>query len=254
MRIIHRLGLVVLLVALASCEDERSVDVINELPKGTLQGTVFLTSNDTSTYALDGVTVMLEGTPFTTKTDALGRWKMDNVPSRSYNIVFEKEGFGYTKLFSFSFLGGVPITVPQQVLFKQPACSPVFDNIIVNDSTVFTLNAHLPCANMFGTYYVAYYLSNNPNVSYEAGKNLFTTVAGAAGTGPASVAINTYYFQPGYPYGDSKLNLRDSIYAVAYAIGGYSGVTDPMTGEVIYSSLHPEASRRLAFKLPFAKK
>lgn len=239
---------------LSACGGENVVDVINELPRGTIQGTVALTSNDTSRYALDGVKVSLDGTSLTAISDVSGKWKIDNVPSRTYNITFEKENFGYTKLFSFGFLGGVPITVPTQTLFKLPDCSPIFDNVIVLDSTQFQLNSHLPCGNELGTYYVAYFLSNKPNVSFEKGKHELSVMSGNSHTMPISVSINTLYFQPGYPYASSKLNLRDSIYAVAYSVGGYNPIVDPVTGEVTYPSLLPETSRRMVFKLPFNRR
>lgn len=247
---LHRIVLLFSLIFLASCGDDKVLNV-TELPRGTMLGSVILTSNDTTRYDLSGVTVKLDGTAFSTQTDALGKWKLENVPSRTYNITFEKGGFGYTKLYSFGFLGGVPITVPVQSLYRFPKCSPIFDNVIVMDSTQFQLNAHLPCGNDNTSHYIVYFLGNNPDVSYKSGKHQFSIVGGAAGTGPASVAVSTIYFQPGYPYADSKLKLRDSIYAVAYAIGGYTASIDPVTGEAVYPSLLLETSRRLTFTLPF---
>ena len=84
MKRITALIFVLSLLVLFSCKDD---NFVSSLPTGTIVGFVHL--NDNSPNQLNdhsNVDVVFENTNFTTFTDSLGMWQIDNVPQGTYDI------------------------------------------------------------------------------------------------------------------------------------------------------------------------
>jgi hypothetical protein len=105
MKNLHCLALVLIItgggIFFSSCIDKAVSP--NGAP-GSIHGKVILydTLSDPFTangaariYDASGVQVTVEGTSYSTMTDSLGKWEIDNIPSGTYpSIVFSKAGFG----------------------------------------------------------------------------------------------------------------------------------------------------------------
>src|SRR5438128_2327425 len=52
-----------------------------------------------------GVTISIDGTPFSAVTDSSGRWGMQNVPAGTYDISFRKNGYALWKRIAYHFIG-----------------------------------------------------------------------------------------------------------------------------------------------------
>jgi hypothetical protein len=52
-----------------------------------------------------GVKVSLEGTAYSTLSDASGKWHLTNIPAGTYTLVFSKDGYGIAKQQNFEFTG-----------------------------------------------------------------------------------------------------------------------------------------------------
>lgn len=81
--------------AMASVEIQEVTTTVEDvamsaLPSGTLAGTV---ESDGALVALDGATVVIEGTPLSTVTDASGAYSFDAVPADTYDVVADAVGY-----------------------------------------------------------------------------------------------------------------------------------------------------------------
>jgi hypothetical protein len=53
-----------------------------------------------------GVTVTFEGSGLSTTTDSTGFWRIDSLPTRTYDITYSKQGYGTVRQYGYSFVGG----------------------------------------------------------------------------------------------------------------------------------------------------
>jgi hypothetical protein len=239
------LGCLVLCLVMNSCSESTGV---SSLPSGTLVGTTHLLELDSILPDHSGIQVSIDGTNLSTVTDAEGAWRIDNVPTRTLNIRMSKEGYGTYVVYSVPFLGGEPTRVGPYQMYHTSACPAIFDNIIVAPGMT-RLNSHLNCIPEEKTCYVAYFFSNSPDVSSDLAKHNASALGySSGGSATATASIHSYMLNPGGAYYDSGLRLDDSIYVVAYALGGYDGTVEPLSGKALYPSIHDQPSRVLAFK------
>ncbi len=71
--------------------------------KGVIAGTVIDKSNQ---LPLDGVSIKVENTEFGTATDSLGRFRIINIDTRSYNVLFTKVGYKPYTIFNIVLTSG----------------------------------------------------------------------------------------------------------------------------------------------------
>jgi hypothetical protein len=68
-----------------------------------------------------GVNISIEGLTNSANTNENGRFELSNVPAGTYNIIYNKTGFGIYKRFSYQFIGGnVPAFLYETSLYEQP--------------------------------------------------------------------------------------------------------------------------------------
>jgi hypothetical protein len=227
---------IVSLISVGCSEDPMS---LNSLPVGTIQGAVFLAGPDTAYAERSSVRVQLVGTNFSTTTDALGRWSIDNVPTRTYDIKFSREGFEELTLIGQMFVGGGVVSVKSVYLYKVPTCPMILDEVR-QEGEYLRAYAHASCKANLRRDNAVFFVSNSPEVSstnysyavYNASQSVGGVIVGFMPL--ESIRLDPY----------SQLRLEDSIYVVAYNSGG--GYTVDDQGRYTYTSLHPEPSRRLA--------
>jgi hypothetical protein len=236
----------------ASCSDPISSNSTGtELPVGDLYGvTQLMISNDSIAEDQSGILVSAEGTSYSTLTDKDGNWKLAGLPTRNYNLSFSKQGYGTFRYMSYAHVGGTPSRITRTFVFKIPDCPPVFDNILDAPNYVL-LYTHVPCmADSRGTN-VAFYFSSTPDVSREQGKYGVTIIGRAGGGMPIEEYLTDEYFKAKGAFEQNGIDPKETVYVVAYALGGYSIYDDPITEERIYPAMNPEPSRVMSFKHKF---
>lgn len=96
---------VILTLTLFGCDSEPA-STTGGVPPGDIVGRVEL--YDTLNRAMkdnSGVTVSIEGTSYTTISDASGSWTLNNIPTGTYVIILGKEGFTSKKIFNVQHTG-----------------------------------------------------------------------------------------------------------------------------------------------------
>jgi hypothetical protein len=112
-----------------------------------LRGTVVLYNyNDSLLADNSGVLVQLDGTSYSAMSDAAGFWTISNLPSRTYNMTFSKQGFGSVRG-QESFLGGATLwynNPPQPIRLIQPSRdSIIFDEMLYSTTSNVRLALYL---------------------------------------------------------------------------------------------------------------
>lgn len=210
--------------------------------------------------AKSGVTVTVENTTplITATTDANGRFELLNVKSGTYNIAYNKAGFGTYKVQGYPHAGGdqpaflysreltgISLTTVSSITIG-PVQSPNSNN--GNDYAV-PLTATLSNPNL---------PSQNNNLSGMVFVGNTSNVTSATGTQITN--INYYVGQNSYPLylSRSQLNQRGfatgtTAYAIVYGAPNYYydyGYIDTTTGRNVYTSLSAMPSRVVPFVVP----
>lgn len=107
------LSFLLLLFVLAGCSDSDTTTTSSNNgsePTSDLFGTVnLLDYRGRQIQDKSGVLVKCEGTSFSALTDTGGNWIIHNLPTRTYNIGFSKEGFYSFHDPIFTFVAGAPV-------------------------------------------------------------------------------------------------------------------------------------------------
>jgi hypothetical protein len=72
----------------------------------------------------EGAVVSLDGTPFHTTTDSLGKWTLKNIPAGTYNISITKDGYALIKEVAYKFIGNGTDYLGRFTLLKIPLLHP----------------------------------------------------------------------------------------------------------------------------------
>ncbi|MFA8435070.1 MAG: carboxypeptidase-like regulatory domain-containing protein [Marinifilaceae bacterium] len=150
-----------LALLLISCQKKTEI-----FPKGDVVGFVKLI-DETGKEIEDrsGINVEFETTSHTTTTNALGRYEFKNVEAGTYNLIFEKEGFGNRKRYSCQFVGGPkPALLQKQTLYQQPSTQITKVNVSQNNSSRIQVEGELTETE---SYDLHLFLGTNPDVSPE---------------------------------------------------------------------------------------
>ncbi|HET6513140.1 MAG TPA: carboxypeptidase-like regulatory domain-containing protein [Candidatus Kapabacteria bacterium] len=238
-----RLASLAFIVLIAGCTTET---ITEPLPTGTMVGRAFLHKLKEPVYDHSGIRVTIEGTAFSTMTDKNGDWRIDDLPTRTYTVVYEHEGFGLMKQPMVSFIGGGVVRVQSVSMSAIPKCGTVFDAVRQIDTFYIEAHAHATCSELdsmigFINEYIVFVFSNSPDVSADPSKHKFaqlTSTPQPRGTATAMLSKQQI---------EQYLDINDSIYIAAYNVGG-TGWIDPLTDRTIYTSWHPDRDRTLAIK------
>jgi hypothetical protein len=217
-----------------------------QLPHGTMVGTAGLYKAMIPQLDASGIKVTLEESGRTTTTDKYGEFRFDDVPTSTYTIRYEKEGYGMMKQPMITFIGGSVVRVPGTTLMSIPKCGSIFDDVRQIDTSYLEAFAHATCSEhdsniAFVNEYILFVFSNSPDVSSDLDKHKFSVMGNSPQPrGTASIFLAKQQLE-------RYLDLNDSIYVAAYNTSG-SGWVDPLTQRTVYTGHNPDRDRTLAFK------
>lgn len=230
MKIIKILVALHTLVFLSGCDKNEEKIFI----KGNIVGFVnLIDERGNEVDDKSGINVSMEGISSSADTNEDGRFELTDVPVGTYNLLFDKPGYGVNKRFSYQFIGGnVPALLPATTMYEQPkteikSLDITFDNnminilgkttetdrysfeIFINDSSdVSNLNydystgRYSVCCSPMTQFSGSIYLSDTP---YSAGKEVYLVI----------YFVNPHESMAYYDYNEEK-----------YVFGSYKKVTD----------------------------
>ncbi len=223
----------------SACEKDTEFEPLS----GQLMGEVLLYGGENQDASDNsGVEIIVEGSDpeIITSTDLNGQFKIENLESGTYNIVFKKEGYCEYKIIGYQFVGGnKPATLYQIPLFVLPDLE--IDNLEITDldggyAVDVKITAKVSNDND-GRSFFRYYLSNEPDVSYE---NYISTGVEYNYFGSEDMVFYLRIDTAEYPTG-SKL------YMIMYPASESSQYyTDINTGKKIYTTINRHKPSEIA--------
>ena len=233
------------LLSFVACREKDIVDVGGT---GVLKGTV--TCFERPYSGPDGkgfVKVTVEGTDpvRTLQTDGAGNFQIDNLPMGTYNLVFEREGYGTNRVQGLAFVGGDEPLVTSFGLYKLPELEITDFELEANDFSYVWLTGSLyfdsPNDQESESDYMRYYLSDTPDVSpthyrLTTAESFFSDL----GYTPVNLLVNTTMFPSG-----------TDLYVVAYPCAeDYQNYVDLTTGTKIFTTVAPKGSSVIKILVP----
>jgi hypothetical protein len=206
-----------------------------------------------------GVTVTLSSGSQThsATTGTTGSYTFAGMPTGTYDLTFQKQGYGTMKLFGLSNFGGgtLPTQIRTAYLAQIPIkTAPSSFTLVTNNSSTTTFDLHLDTSSLqyveLNTN-ILVYISKDPTV----GPSDYLVVLNASyGTdGSGGYTVNFTKSGPNTAFPPSSINSGDKLYAVAYSYnynvyipsdpgaytnyGSYSYYIDPQTGKIVYPNL-----------------
>jgi hypothetical protein len=233
--------LLMLLLLSQACKETEILEVPG---KGTLEGYV-MGGYYSFSNRLEGVKVTIEGTDplITIATDDEGAFKVNDLPTGTYHLLFQKPGFGTYKLLGYTFIGGSQPFLVAAVLYPLPQTKIKDISIKIGKQFNYTYLSSVVSVDLpeeFESLYFRYYLSNSSDVSPS---NYLITDAVAGYQSPQSTfsfAIDTEMFPPG-----------SDLYMVVYpCTETMSSYLDLDTGNEIYTSISLQGSNVVTATIP----
>lgn len=193
------------------------------------------------------MTITVEGTSplITSKTDESGEFTIENVPFGTYNLLFDKTGYGMYKYFDASLTEtGSPLNLTETFDLGQQS------SLIITDFT-----AHISHGS------IDYTGTTDPEGTAEAPKyiRIFYSADSTVSSSNYSYyseayEITTHNFE--LPIASEKLNeegfasgstIYMKVYGDAYWNNSYD---DPLTGKLIIPNLSPNSPNTVSFVVP----
>jgi len=234
-----------LLLLFAACREKEIVEIGGT---GVLKGAV--ACYDSPYYGSNGdgfVNITVEGTePLRTlQTDAAGNFQIDNLRMGTYNLVFERAGYGTSRVQGLAFVGGDEPLVTSFVLYKLPAVEITdFKLNVIKYNNVWldaTVQFDSPDNPVIRSGFMRFYLSDAPDVSPTRYRETMTTPFDiSSGYARTSFTLNTNVFPSG-----------TDLYVVAYPCADEAqNYIDMDTGTRIFTSVGPKGSSAIKILVP----
>ncbi len=176
-----------------------------------------------------GVTVFLDSTSFTTTTDTVGKFTLQNVPAGNYTITFTKSGYGTYKSSYSDYLGGETYQLPTTSLYATPTTTVTGLSAQIVDSVVQVSGVLSPAGSETQPRSALLFASLSPSVSPD---NYTQAFIAYEDTGSS---IN---FSPVL----SSFSSGQMVYLVAYGASANSYYKNPVTGKLVYPFVGSTAS------------
>lgn len=243
------------LLSLYSCKKD---EVYTPHLKGSIIGSAFLYDefgvmlNDNS-----GIKVTAEGYGrYTGSTDYYGRFELKDIPTGTYIVSAEKEGFGKIKKYSVKHLGGSPTCLNSSVNYGRESFSLIVKSTLKIQEVNITKDTllakiDLP-ANMNLRYlHLRLYYSTEPNVNTRV--NIYNDVHFAtyvSGNSYKALWLNNFGFPPGTKlYSKACVQIVPESQLTSFRGSSYSSYEDPETHQIIIPNLG-DASTEFTFIVP----
>jgi len=196
-----------ILILLLGCDKSEE----NIFLKGNIIGFVYLV--DETGYEVEnksGVNISIEGLTSSAITNEDGRFELSDVPAGTYNIIFNKSGYGTYKRFSFQFIGGnVPAFLYETTLYEKPTIEVQSLDISFTDN-VINIIGEITETNQFTFQTFFNDSSNVSNVNYDYATGKYSYSGWAYTQFSQSIYLNQT------PY-----SIGDEVYMVIYFINPY---------------------------------
>lgn len=197
--------------------------------KGDIVGFVYLRDENGSIYEDNsGAVVSIAGIDNSSTTNEDGRFEFKNVPAGSYQISFDKTGFGTYKNMSFSFIGGnLPAFISSVSLYEIPSTELSSYGISYNNGQI-SITGTIP-ESEFMQYKVMVFLKDSSNVSFQNYDYSMFICANYVYSYPTS-------FQSSIQLDDTPFSEGDKIYILLYLMNYEGrGYYDPEKSQNIYT-------------------
>ena len=198
-------NIVLILIAgflLWGCDD--SVDPTAST--GTITGTVKLSKATNNDYS--GVTIILDGPPYSTTSNVSGTWVMSDVPAGVYKIDFNKLGYFTQTFYNFQFVGSGTYYFYTLTLPKIPSERVTQLDVQVIDTTSIYFSGLISPA-VQSQQNVILLLSTSPLTRTIPIEAFDISVFGAS---EGQYEYGIYYF----PEWHTEISSGDTLYAVAF--------------------------------------
>jgi hypothetical protein len=220
MKIRYMIALVAVLAG-SGCKSD-SPSATSDALTGTFRGKVFLYTEQGG-YAQNssGVTVQIEGTPYSAITDSTGSWEIKNLPTRTCSISFSKLGYLTWKNTSYVFIGGGILSYGQVYLKPTTKYQVTLDAILLpagyNAGNIY---GHVSPKLPSGVYLrVSYLASHKPTMNIDD-STTYSTITEAYNyyttwdtLGNFQSSLPSPGFNTGYP---APFTVGDTMYVQAY--------------------------------------
>ncbi len=225
------------------CEKEGPPGMGGPWVKGTLEGTIGV--YDEFGIPLDersDFTVTVQSAGLHASTDSEGYFRIDSLPTGTYDIICKKEGFVDGIVVGYQFIGGGTQTY-DYISMVPPSTTDVVDLQLgmVDENTIWIAGSIFPLPGEDEPRSIMLFFSDNDNVRYN--RYLYATQIDLdlrmfEDFESFSVEIPLWYISYS---GDYDYDNIDTYYVRAYGVSYHdSGFTDLETGLRIYPSMNIE--------------
>jgi hypothetical protein len=215
------------------------------LLSGNFTGFVTLIdSNGSRLKDLSGVNVSIDGSLFSTMTDSLGKWNIDEMTTGIYTIIYSKPSFGIYKAMNQGFVGGGTLFLNPVQLTQPPAFTVTIDTEkTLTDSNSIYIAGNATGVHGMGFSRVLIAIGATPDVSAtDASKYLYST---STIVWSNSLMIGTHIQKNDLDF--AGLTSGTTMYAVLYPLSNgsshaYTSYLDQNYGRLVYTSLGPPSA------------
>jgi hypothetical protein len=251
--------LIILYIGCSKDSSNNSITVPNlilaQQNRANIQGLIVLYDEDGNRQIdMSGVTVSIDNSTVSTKTETDGKWKLDSIPYGTYDISYSKDGYGTGKIMGLYHAATNHATT---VITKNESMA-VNSTIAINNLIVTPFSGTIQAVGVSGVHidpifnnpsgkdkFVRLFFSDNPNVSMS---NYLADVK--IKTNGASAQMNDYNLTTSF-FESLGFKRGQTIYVKAYGDSFLADqYTNPLNNAVVFPSLSDKPSNTVSFVLP----
>ncbi|HYX09972.1 MAG TPA: carboxypeptidase-like regulatory domain-containing protein [Bacteroidales bacterium] len=229
MKVIKLILLTNILIFLSGCNKEE-----NTFLKGNIVGFVRLVDqHGNEVIDKSGVNITIEGLDNSVTSEANGRFELSGVPAGTYNLTFEKTGYGTHKKFSYQFIGGnMPAVLPETELYELPDIE-ILSLEVTNNKNSITVSVTIPATIEFSVQSFINDSSTVSNLNYDFASNIH-----------GNCCIPVTQFNQNITLDETAYNPGKKVYMAVYFINPKEdyGYYDPESEETVITSYKKASS------------
>jgi hypothetical protein len=226
-----------------SCDNDDNADTSTPT-QGDIIGSVNLYDEGTTQVESHDMTVSIFGTNISAITDVDGRFNLKDVPFGTYDLSYEKSGYGTFKKFNINHESAPTTVITNTPSLGQSSTTAITDLQVslANDMVTFSITTN-PSGNSSNRRYIRYFLSadssvSNNNYNYYS-EGLVVQINPYEATLSSTDLINA-----GFTSGQT-------VYVKAYGESFWSNQYEDTTLQrVVFPNLNPLAADAVSFVVP----
>jgi hypothetical protein len=237
-------------LSFSACKKEES-PTPNPVTTANIIGSVVLYTEGAGNgpVAVDksGMTVRIEGgtSAMSTTTDMNGEYILSDVPFGTYNVIFEKSGFGTYKEINVEHINtGSSTVITKSATLSELSTTTVTDiTATINLGSVVLMIDTDPPGFSSNIRYIRYFLSASSGVSNE--DYSYVSEGFTSQTNPKEVTISQSDLL------QANFSSGDTVFVKAYGDSHYSNeYEDPSTNLTVFPNLNPASAAAVSFIVP----